>query len=160
MCVCVCVCVRARVCVSLHMHTCAYSCAGECLCSCVGHVPVHVCMYMCHYGMCVYACVCVRVCACVCVCVRVYIRCATGEAWQEIMLACEPSRPCEKGSTTDNSSLITEECGSNFAIFYFVSFYMLCAFLVSAETDGTAGADPWPTQSELWKKKKKLRRYF
>ncbi|CAL8318466.1 unnamed protein product [Lota lota] len=62
--------------------------------------------------------------------VLLLFRCATGEAWQEIMLACEPSRPCEKGSTNENSSLTTEECGSHFAIFYFVSFYMLCAFLI------------------------------
>lgn len=56
-------------------------------------------------------------------------RCATGEAWQEIMLACSPNRPCEKGSEEAPTS---EECGSHFAIIYFVSFYMLCAFLVSA----------------------------
>jgi len=65
------------------------------------------------------------------VCVCAWARCATGEAWQEIMLACTPSRPCEKGSIDENSTLTTEECGSQFAIFYFVSFYMLCAFLVS-----------------------------
>ncbi|KAG7277664.1 hypothetical protein CRUP_025349, partial [Coryphaenoides rupestris] len=62
--------------------------------------------------------------------VLLLFRCATGEAWQEIMLACTPSRPCEKGSTNENSTLTTEECGSQFAIFYFVSFYMLCAFLI------------------------------
>ncbi|CAL8242547.1 unnamed protein product [Merluccius merluccius] len=62
--------------------------------------------------------------------VLLLFRCATGEAWQEIMLACAPSRPCEKGSTNENISLTTEECGSQFAIFYFVSFYMLCAFLI------------------------------
>lgn len=55
-------------------------------------------------------------------------RCATGEAWQEIMLACSPNRPCEKGSEVSHTS---EDCGSHFAIIYFVSFYMLCAFLVS-----------------------------
>ncbi|KAM3859014.1 voltage-dependent L-type calcium channel subunit alpha-1C-like [Diretmus argenteus] len=56
-------------------------------------------------------------------------KCATGEAWQEIMLACAPMRPCEKGSTNE-SSTSTEDCGSQFAIIYFVSFYMLCAFLI------------------------------
>lgn len=62
-------------------------------------------------------------------CELVYLfRCATGEAWQEIMLACSPNRPCEKGSEVGHSS---EDCGSHFAIIYFVSFYMLCAFLVS-----------------------------
>ncbi|XP_056311573.1 voltage-dependent L-type calcium channel subunit alpha-1C isoform X3 [Danio aesculapii] len=59
--------------------------------------------------------------------VLLLFRCATGEAWQEIMLACSPNRPCEKGSEINHS---TEDCGSHFAIFYFVSFYMLCAFLI------------------------------
>ncbi|XP_068075602.1 voltage-dependent L-type calcium channel subunit alpha-1C isoform X9 [Danio rerio] len=59
--------------------------------------------------------------------VLLLFRCATGEAWQEIMLACSPNRPCEKGSEINHSS---EDCGSHFAIFYFVSFYMLCAFLI------------------------------
>ncbi|XP_078798393.1 voltage-dependent L-type calcium channel subunit alpha-1C isoform X29 [Oryzias latipes] len=61
--------------------------------------------------------------------VLLLFRCATGEAWQEIMLACSPNRPCEKGSTNENSTA-SEECGSQFAIIYFVSFYMLCAFLI------------------------------
>uniref|UniRef100_A0A3B4XW76 Voltage-dependent L-type calcium channel subunit alpha n=1 Tax=Seriola lalandi dorsalis TaxID=1841481 RepID=A0A3B4XW76_SERLL len=61
--------------------------------------------------------------------VLLLFRCATGEAWQEIMLACSPNRPCEKGSTNENSTT-NEECGSQFAIIYFVSFYMLCAFLI------------------------------
>ncbi|XP_056603541.1 voltage-dependent L-type calcium channel subunit alpha-1C isoform X5 [Triplophysa dalaica] len=59
--------------------------------------------------------------------VLLLFRCATGEAWQEIMLACSPNRPCEKGSEDGHSS---EDCGSHFAIIYFVSFYMLCAFLI------------------------------
>lgn len=63
-------------------------------------------------------------------CLVLSTRCATGEAWQEIMLACYLNRPCEKGSTNESSST-TEDCGSQFAIIYFVSFYMLCAFLVS-----------------------------
>ncbi|KAM8884318.1 voltage-dependent L-type calcium channel subunit alpha-1C isoform 4-T4 [Synchiropus picturatus] len=61
--------------------------------------------------------------------VLLLFRCATGEAWQEIMLACSPNRPCEKGSTHENIT-IHEDCGSQFAIIYFVSFYMLCAFLI------------------------------
>uniref|UniRef100_A0A3B5AMB8 Voltage-dependent L-type calcium channel subunit alpha n=1 Tax=Stegastes partitus TaxID=144197 RepID=A0A3B5AMB8_9TELE len=61
--------------------------------------------------------------------VLLLFRCATGEAWQEIMLACSPNRPCEKGSTNENSTT-NEDCGSQFAIIYFVSFYMLCAFLI------------------------------
>uniref|UniRef100_A0A8C2F948 Voltage-dependent L-type calcium channel subunit alpha n=1 Tax=Cyprinus carpio TaxID=7962 RepID=A0A8C2F948_CYPCA len=59
--------------------------------------------------------------------VLLLFRCATGEAWQEIMLACSPNRPCEKGSEVSHNS---EDCGSHFAIIYFVSFYMLCAFLI------------------------------
>uniref|UniRef100_A0A672NYX1 Voltage-dependent L-type calcium channel subunit alpha-1C n=1 Tax=Sinocyclocheilus grahami TaxID=75366 RepID=A0A672NYX1_SINGR len=59
--------------------------------------------------------------------VLLLFRCATGEAWQEIMLACSPNRPCEKGSEVNHNS---EDCGSHFAIIYFVSFYMLCAFLI------------------------------
>ncbi|KAG2471244.1 CAC1C protein, partial [Polypterus senegalus] len=55
-------------------------------------------------------------------------KCATGEAWQDIMLACIPPQPCEKGSDTENPA--ENNCGSQFAIFYFVSFYMLCAFLI------------------------------
>ncbi|XP_074482134.1 voltage-dependent L-type calcium channel subunit alpha-1C isoform X9 [Sebastes fasciatus] len=61
--------------------------------------------------------------------VLLLFRCATGEAWQEIMLACSPNRPCEKGSTNENN-LAHEDCGSQFSIIYFVSFYMLCAFLI------------------------------
>ncbi|XP_037098583.1 voltage-dependent L-type calcium channel subunit alpha-1C isoform X6 [Syngnathus acus] len=61
--------------------------------------------------------------------VLLLFRCATGEAWQEIMLACSPYRPCEKGSSNENIT-IQEDCGSQFAIIYFVSFYMLCAFLI------------------------------
>ncbi|XP_046879215.1 LOW QUALITY PROTEIN: voltage-dependent L-type calcium channel subunit alpha-1C [Hypomesus transpacificus] len=59
--------------------------------------------------------------------VLLLFRCATGEAWQEIMLACQPTRPCETGSEV---GLASEDCGSQFAIIYFVSFYMLCAFLI------------------------------
>lgn len=48
------------------------------------------------------------------------------------MLACKFSQPCEKGSTNETNSP-SEACGSQFAIIYFVSFYMLCAFLVRTE---------------------------
>lgn len=56
-------------------------------------------------------------------------RCATGEAWQEIMLACLPGKQCDPDSDYNPGEEYT--CGSNFAIVYFISFYMLCAFLVS-----------------------------
>lgn len=56
-------------------------------------------------------------------------RCATGEAWQEIMLACLPGKLCD--SESDYNPGEERTCGSSFAIFYFISFYMLCAFLVT-----------------------------
>ncbi|XP_035282337.1 voltage-dependent L-type calcium channel subunit alpha-1C isoform X6 [Anguilla anguilla] len=59
--------------------------------------------------------------------VLLLFRCATGEAWQEIMLGCTPMKPCEEGSGVGH---VNEDCGSHFAIIYFVSFYMLCAFLI------------------------------
>uniref|UniRef100_A0A669D3L7 Voltage-dependent N-type calcium channel subunit alpha n=1 Tax=Oreochromis niloticus TaxID=8128 RepID=A0A669D3L7_ORENI len=52
-------------------------------------------------------------------------RSATGEAWHEIMLACLSNRPCDKLSGTTG-----DECGSDFAYFYFVSFIFLCSFLM------------------------------
>ncbi|KAG7273279.1 hypothetical protein CRUP_009707 [Coryphaenoides rupestris] len=49
--------------------------------------------------------------------------CSSGEAWQEIMLACLPGKKCDSESDynvgEDKSSII-----------YFISFYMLCAFLI------------------------------
>lgn len=57
-------------------------------------------------------------------------RCATGEAWQEIMLACLPGKLCD--SESDYNPGEERTCGSSFAIIYFISFYMLCAFLVTA----------------------------
>nr|XP_051708286.1 voltage-dependent L-type calcium channel subunit alpha-1D isoform X15 [Oryctolagus cuniculus] len=60
--------------------------------------------------------------------VLLLFRCATGEAWQEIMLACLPGKLCDPESDYSPGEEYT--CGSNFAIVYFVSFYMLCAFLI------------------------------
>nr|XP_015197992.1 PREDICTED: voltage-dependent L-type calcium channel subunit alpha-1S isoform X1 [Lepisosteus oculatus] len=60
--------------------------------------------------------------------VLLLFRCATGEAWQEIMLACMYGKLCDP-----NSDFLPGEeytCGSSFAVFYFISFYMLCAFLI------------------------------
>lgn len=65
------------------------------------------------------------------ICVRhacVFSRCATGEAWQEIMLACMPGKLCDPESDYNPGEEMT--CGSGFAIVYFITFYMLCAFLV------------------------------
>ncbi|XP_034649399.1 voltage-dependent N-type calcium channel subunit alpha-1B isoform X4 [Trachemys scripta elegans] len=52
-------------------------------------------------------------------------RSATGEAWHEIMLSCLSNRACDK-----LSGLTKNECGSDFAYFYFVSFIFLCSFLM------------------------------
>uniref|UniRef100_A0A8D0L3M7 Voltage-dependent N-type calcium channel subunit alpha n=1 Tax=Sphenodon punctatus TaxID=8508 RepID=A0A8D0L3M7_SPHPU len=52
-------------------------------------------------------------------------RSATGEAWHEIMLSCLSNQACDK-----LSGLTKDECGSDFAYFYFVSFIFLCSFLM------------------------------
>ncbi|XP_040264212.1 voltage-dependent L-type calcium channel subunit alpha-1D isoform X7 [Bufo bufo] len=60
--------------------------------------------------------------------VLLLFRCATGEAWQDIMLACLPGKLCDPDSDFSTGEEYT--CGSNFAIVYFITFYMLCAFLI------------------------------
>ncbi|XP_062315764.1 calcium channel, voltage-dependent, L type, alpha 1F subunit [Osmerus eperlanus] len=60
--------------------------------------------------------------------VLLLFRCATGEAWQEIMLASLPGKRCDPESDYLPGEEFT--CGSNFAIVYFISFFMLCAFLI------------------------------
>ncbi|XP_055631874.1 muscle calcium channel subunit alpha-1 isoform X2 [Toxorhynchites rutilus septentrionalis] len=62
--------------------------------------------------------------------VLVLFRSATGEAWQDIMLDCS-TRPGEVNCdprSDDAGSL--EGCGSNIAFPYFISFYVLCSFLI------------------------------
>ncbi|XP_035230551.1 voltage-dependent calcium channel type D subunit alpha-1-like isoform X2 [Stegodyphus dumicola] len=60
--------------------------------------------------------------------VLVLFRSATGEGWQEIMMACtnKPTTKCDPRS--DES--FGEVCGSEVALPYFISFYILCSFLV------------------------------
>ncbi|XP_053509576.1 calcium channel, voltage-dependent, L type, alpha 1D subunit, a isoform X2 [Ictalurus furcatus] len=60
--------------------------------------------------------------------VLLLFRCATGEAWQEIMLACLSGKLCDPESDYNPGEEMT--CGSGFAIVYFITFYMLCAFLI------------------------------
>ncbi|XP_041084014.1 voltage-dependent L-type calcium channel subunit alpha-1S-like isoform X1 [Polyodon spathula] len=60
--------------------------------------------------------------------VLLLFRCATGEAWQEIMLACMYGKLCDPNSDYLPGEEYT--CGAGFAVFYFISFYMLCAFLI------------------------------
>ena len=69
-------------------------------------------------------------------------RSATGEAWQEIMLSCtnEEHVWCDKRSddyirwkreeNTTGVSKPQPTCGSHVAYPYFISFFMLCSFLV------------------------------
>lgn len=65
-------------------------------------------------------------------------RCATGEAWQEILLACSSGKLCDPESEFAPGE--EHSCGTGFAYYYFVSFYMLCAFLV--RPGPRAGAAP------------------
>ncbi|XP_066481268.1 voltage-dependent L-type calcium channel subunit alpha-1S isoform X2 [Tiliqua scincoides] len=60
--------------------------------------------------------------------VLLLFRCATGEAWQEILLAASYGQPCDPESDFAPGEEYT--CGTGFAYFYFISFYMICAFLI------------------------------
>lgn len=55
----------------------------------------------------------------------VLFRSATGEAWQDIMLACSSNMKCDDHSDEQGSV-----CGSDMAFIYFISFYVLCSFLI------------------------------
>ncbi|CAF3545985.1 unnamed protein product [Rotaria sp. Silwood1] len=58
----------------------------------------------------------------------VLFRSATGEAWQEIMYACGPSASPKCDNRSRSSK--TENCGTYFSIPFFLSFYILCSFLI------------------------------
>ncbi|XP_066235942.1 voltage-dependent L-type calcium channel subunit alpha-1S [Saccopteryx leptura] len=60
--------------------------------------------------------------------VLLLFRCATGEAWQEVLLASSYGKLCDPESDYAPGEEYT--CGTNFAYYYFISFYMLCAFLI------------------------------
>lgn len=69
--------------------------------------------------------------------VLVLFRSATGEAWQDIMLDCS-NRDGVKCDVASDSGMDKETglpsgatCGSSMAFPYFISFYVLCSFLVS-----------------------------
>lgn len=56
-----------------------------------------------------------------------------GEAWQEIMMDCSSTRPPDDRVKCDPHSdefAKPEGCGSDIAFPYFISFYVLCSFLV------------------------------
>ncbi|XP_055309467.1 voltage-dependent calcium channel type A subunit alpha-1-like isoform X3 [Sitodiplosis mosellana] len=55
-------------------------------------------------------------------------RCATGEAWNSIMLACLPGKCDPNVEKKENGE--EEECGSPMSYGYFVSFIFLCSFLM------------------------------
>jgi hypothetical protein len=76
-------------------------------------------------------------------------RCATGESWQAVMLACKSGAECHisrihpygtnlttasphisTGHTKGSNSNLPK-CGSDFAYLYFCSFVFLSSFLVS-----------------------------
>ncbi|KAK9299970.1 hypothetical protein QLX08_007186 [Tetragonisca angustula] len=62
--------------------------------------------------------------------VLVLFRSATGEAWQEIMMDCsaQPGKvKCDPNSDEDSNP---NGCGSDIAFPYFISFYVLCSFLI------------------------------
>ncbi|XP_063929308.1 muscle calcium channel subunit alpha-1 isoform X2 [Zophobas morio] len=60
--------------------------------------------------------------------VLVLFRSATGEAWQDIMLACAdtPNAKCDSRVAQNPD----DNCGSDIAYPYFISFYVLCSFLI------------------------------
>ncbi|XP_046597260.1 muscle calcium channel subunit alpha-1 isoform X2 [Neodiprion lecontei] len=61
--------------------------------------------------------------------VLVLFRSATGESWQDIMMDCAARGnevKCDNRSDERNST----GCGSNIAFPYFISFYVLCSFLI------------------------------
>lgn len=57
--------------------------------------------------------------------VLLLFRCATGEAWQEVMLACAPGEHVKCFHPAEGDT-----CGSNVAFPYFISFFVSCSFLV------------------------------
>ena len=56
-------------------------------------------------------------------------RSATGESWQEIMMACSDRHSVWCDSASDAAG---QHCGSHVAYPFFISFYTLCSFLVSS----------------------------
>ncbi|VBB27397.1 unnamed protein product [Acanthocheilonema viteae] len=63
--------------------------------------------------------------------VLVLFRSATGEAWQEIMLSCSDRDEVKCDPASDDYKENPDaKCGVDFAYPYFISFFMLCSFLV------------------------------
>uniref|UniRef100_A0AAF5CYU4 Voltage-dependent calcium channel type A subunit alpha-1 n=1 Tax=Strongyloides stercoralis TaxID=6248 RepID=A0AAF5CYU4_STRER len=58
-------------------------------------------------------------------------RCATGEAWQDIMLSCTAGKYCaSKDEFTDYNIMKGATCGTNMSYAYFTSFVFLSSFLM------------------------------
>ena len=62
-------------------------------------------------------------------------RCATGEAWPDIMLDATSGRDCdpeniERNMTTGEMLNPDQNCGSSLTYLYFVSFIFLCSFIM------------------------------
>lgn len=53
------------------------------------------------------------------------------------MLAALPGRRCDPESDTEPGEEFT--CGSNLSYIYFISFFMLCAYLVSLSLSSSPG---------------------
>ncbi|CAL7937215.1 unnamed protein product [Xylocopa violacea] len=62
--------------------------------------------------------------------VLVLFRSATGEAWQEIMMDCSSQPNKVKCDPNSDEATSTSGCGSDIAFPYFISFYVLCSFLI------------------------------
>ncbi|XP_026318238.1 muscle calcium channel subunit alpha-1-like [Hyposmocoma kahamanoa] len=65
--------------------------------------------------------------------ILVLFRSATGEAWQDIMMAVSPSKDvkCDRFYLPESpEEANAETCGSVLAFPYFISFYVLCSFLI------------------------------
>ncbi|XP_017762733.1 PREDICTED: muscle calcium channel subunit alpha-1 isoform X3 [Eufriesea mexicana] len=62
--------------------------------------------------------------------VLVLFRSATGEAWQEIMMACSAQPGIVKCDLNSDEMNNLNGCGSDIAFPYFISFYVLCSFLI------------------------------
>ena len=65
----------------------------------------------------------------------IIFRCATGEAWPDIMLDAASGRPCdplamERNKTTFELLMPDQTCGSSMTYLYFVSFIFLCSFIM------------------------------
>uniref|UniRef100_A0A1I8A9H3 Ion_trans domain-containing protein n=1 Tax=Steinernema glaseri TaxID=37863 RepID=A0A1I8A9H3_9BILA len=56
-------------------------------------------------------------------------RCATGEAWQDIMMACTRGKYCAQANSPAINLAKGMTCGTNVSYAYFTSFVFLSSFL-------------------------------